>query len=67
MEVQQAPLAELGDWAVLLQLEALKLLLEPWRCPLADGFLGDDLVWRGHVCWIWDAVSVNFPTQVRSN
>ena len=67
MEVQQEPLAELGDRAVLLQVEALKLLLEPWRCHLADGFLADDLVWRGHVCWIWDAVSVKFCTQVRSN
>ena len=41
MEVQQEPLAELGDRAVLLQVEALKLVLEPWRWHLSDGFLGD--------------------------
>ena len=45
MEVQQEPLAELGDRAVLLQVEALKLVLEPWRCHLADGFLANDSVW----------------------
>ena len=67
MEVQQEPLAELGDRAVFLQVEELKLLLEPWRCHLVDVSLADDLVWRGHVCWIWDAVSVKFCTQVRSN
>lgn len=45
MEVQQEPLAELGDRAVLLQVEALKLVLEPWRWHLADGFLANDSVW----------------------